>query len=81
MPVLLQVETFAEHADWVFIAGQPLIANQTPIDYSSVPYANDLIEGYFDDNFVALVKRSADEDPKWKVVELSIGATVASFVD
>lgn len=81
MPVRLKVEIFAEHAEWVFVAGQPLTAEWTQIDYSGTPYAKDLSEGYFDDNFVALVKGSANEHAKWRVVELSIGATDAPFVD
>lgn len=81
MPVSLEVETFRQDGDWAFVAGRPLSADRTPIDYSATPYAQDLAEGYFDDNFVALVRRAANADTGWSLIELSVGATDAPFVD
>ena len=81
MPVALRVETYNHQGDWAFVTGQPLTLDREPIDYTKTPYAKDLAEGYFDDNFVALVRSEKAEGGGWVVVELSIGATDAPFVD
>jgi hypothetical protein len=81
MAVSLEVETFREHAGWAFVAGRPLTADRAPIDYARTPYARDVEEGYFDDSFAALARRAGGRDTGWSVVELSLGATDAPFVD
>lgn len=81
MAVSLAVDTSNLHGDWAFLAGRPLTPEGSPIDYSKTPYAKDVAEGYFDDNFVALVRRTDAGVGGWEIVELSIGATDAPFVD
>lgn len=80
MPVTLRVDTSNPYRDWVFLAGVPLTMQGQRIDYSQTRFAKDLAEGYFDDNFVALVRRSAPPAGGWHVIELSVGATDAPFV-
>ena len=61
--------------------GLPLTAEGRRIDYRRTPYADTVVDGAFDDNFVALVRRSSAEIEGWWLVELSIGATDAPFID
>jgi hypothetical protein len=79
--VSLAIDTLNLHGDWAFLAGRPLTPEGSPIDYSKTPYAKDVAEGFFDDNFVALVRRTHAGVGGWEVVELSVGATDAPFVD
>ena len=81
MPEMLDVEMARPHEDWMFLAGRPLTAEGRPIDYTRTPYAQDLAEGFFDDNFSALVRRRVQAAGGWDVVELSLGATDAPFID
>lgn len=81
MPVMLDVQMARPHEDWMFLAGRPLSADGRPIDYTRTPYAQDLAEGFFDDNFSALVRRRVQSGGGWDVVELSLGATDAPFID
>ena len=81
MPVMLDVQLARRHQDWMFLAGRPLSADGRPIDYTRTPYAQDLAEGVFDDNFSALVRRHGQDGRGWQVVELSLGATDAPFID
>jgi hypothetical protein len=81
MPVTLDVQTATAYRDWVFLAGRPLAGDGRPIDYTRTPFAPDLADGVFDDQFSALVRHRAAPGAGWGVVELSIGATDAPFVD
>lgn len=81
MPVTLEVQTARLHGDWKFLAGRPLTPDGRPINYSRTLFAQDLVEGLFDDQFSALVRRDAQAGGGWQVVELSIGATDAPFID
>lgn len=79
MPVSLKIEVSSRHPGWAFLAGQPLTTRGLPIDYSHTRYAKDLAEGFFDDNFAALLQQS-DTVGTWSTAELSLGATDAPFV-
>lgn len=81
MPVTLEVETAGSHEDWRFLAGRPLTPDGRPIDYARTPLAPDLAESLLDDQFSALVRRDGEAGRGWQVVELSIGATDAPFID
>ena len=80
-PVTLDVRTARSHEDWMFLAGRPLTGDGRPIDYRRTSFAQDLAEGVFDDNFSTLVRHDAQAGRGWQVVELSIGATDAPFID
>lgn len=81
MPVTLDVQTARAHRDWMFLAGRPLTGDGRPIDYTRTPFAPDVTDGLFDDQFSALVRRDAQAGGGWAVVELSLGATDAPFID
>lgn len=81
MPVSLRVQLLNEHDGWVFLSGLPLTAERERIDYTGTVYAREIAEGYFDDHFMALLRRSANTAEGWRLLELSIGATDAPFVD
>ena len=80
MPVMLDVQMARAYEDWMFLAGRPLTEGGRPIDYTRTPFAQDVAEGVFDDNFSALVRRDAQGGRGWQVVELSLGATDAPFI-
>lgn len=80
MEVSLHVETFRQNDEWAFVSGLPLTTAGKPIDYSQTKFANAIREGYFDDGFLALVKRISKSVDDWELVTLSLGATDAPFV-
>lgn len=80
MAVSLQVETFRQNDEWTFLAGLPLTAAGKTIDYSQTKFADDVVEGFFDDGFVALLQRKTKGVDDWALVALSLGATDAPFV-
>ncbi|MCP5238198.1 MAG: hypothetical protein H6945_20920 [Zoogloeaceae bacterium] len=79
MPVSLRVEQERRYGAWAYLSGRPLTADGAPIDYSATPFAEDMAEGFLDDNFVALLHFDAIRG--WSITELALGATDAPFVD
>lgn len=79
-PVSLQIDTRREIKPWIFLTGLPLNKDGSRIDYSKTRFADDLRQGFFDDNFLALVK-SSDNGSNWSLTAFSLGATDAPFVD
>lgn len=80
MTVTLKVETFRQDKEWAFVTGLPLTANGERIDYTQTVYADDVHDGYFDDGFIALVRKRQQRCGGWSVTALSLGATDAPFV-
>ena len=81
MEVSLKIETFRQNDQWAFLSGLPLTLEGKPIDYSQTRFSVDVREGYFDDGFLALMKRKTQNVDDWTLVILSLGATDAPFVD
>ena len=80
IPVSLSVQTARAYRDWVFLAGRPLTAEGGRIDYRVTDLAQAVVDGEFDDHFVALTRRLPSPRVAWRVVELALGATDAPFV-
>ena len=76
-PVIFKISYLAVEKGWAFTYGQPLRANGKHIDYKITPYAKALADGFFDDNFSALLRYRSRA---WTVVRYDIGATDVSWL-
>ena len=72
------VENFKVQGNWAFIGGSPQNNNGAQPDYSTTKYAALVESGAFDNNFFALLKKTAG---KWKVATYAIGCTDVCFTD
>ena len=70
--IVFVAENFRVQGNWAFIGGIPQGANGGSPDYSRTRYADARDSGAFDNNFFALLKKTAG---KWKVVTYAIGCT------
>ena len=57
---------------WAFIQGEPLTLKLVQPDYAGTPYQKAVDADAFDNNYQALLKKTAG---KWKVVAYQIGCT------
>lgn len=57
---------------WAFLNGEPLNIKYAKPDYANTPYQKAIDDGAFDNNYQALLKKTAG---KWKVVVYMIGCT------
>ena len=62
--IVFVAENFNVSGNWAFLGGQPQSPAGGQPDYSRTEYAEAKREGMFDNNFFAILKRSAG---KWKV--------------
>lgn len=70
--VQFDIQTIKAQGNWAFINGAPQnMAGELP-DYSKTEYQEAITEGFFDNNFQALLKKTGG---KWKVVTYAIGCT------
>lgn len=76
--VVFVTENFNVYGNWAFIGGTPQSANGGAPDYSRTQYADAQESGAFDNNFFALLKKTAG---KWKVVTYAIGCTDVCYAD
>ena len=65
---------------WRFLTGHPISPSGQRIDIANTPFSDDYAEGYFDDQFIALVRRDSDSDTG-QLIEFDYGATDAPFID
>ena len=76
--IVFAADTFNVSGNWTFIYG----AMQTPEggqpDFSRTKYAEAKREGFFDNNFQAILKKAG---AKWTVVKYQIGCTDVCYVD
>ncbi len=79
LEVLFKVIDLRTDGEWSFLHARPLTPDYKPIHYSLTPFANEAREGVLEDRLFALVRNEPGEG--WRVVELSIGATDAPFID
>lgn len=78
--VSLEIRDRRQIDNWLFISGAPRTINGEEIDYSQTAFAEDIAEGYFDDNFLALLKTdNVNSASSWTLLTLSLGATDAPF--
>lgn len=77
-PVFIDVDKLRRDERWAFVTAVSLTADREPIDYSRTKFAHDVADGVFDDWLCALLQ---NDEGRWTVVALEIGATDAPFVD
>jgi hypothetical protein len=76
--VVFVTENFKVQGPWAFVSGTPRGANGGSPDYSGTQYEEAKKEGFFDNNFFALLKKT---NGKWKVTTVAIGCTDVCFSD
>jgi len=76
--VLFKVETLRTDGYWAFLSAVPVTASLADIDYTKTKFAQQYEQGMFDNVVTVLLKKN---DVRWQVIEYSIGATDAAFVD
>jgi hypothetical protein len=76
--IVFVADNFNVYGNWAFVGGSPQSVNGGAPDYSRTQYADAKESGAFDNNFFALLKRTAG---KWKVVTYAIGCTDVCYAD
>ena len=76
--VVFVAENFKVQGSWAFVSGTPQNASGERPDYSRTKYADAVDSGAFDNNFFALLKKTAG---KWKVSTYAIGCTDVCYAD
>ena len=76
--VIFVIDNFKVQGSWAFVSGTPQNANGGDPDYSRTQYADQLDSGAFDNNFFAILKKTAG---KWKVINYAIGCTDVCYAD
>ena len=76
--VVFVAENFKVQGNWAFIGGTPQNSSGGEPDYRRTQYADAVESGAFDNNFFALLKKTAG---KWKVTTYAIGCTDVCYTD
>jgi len=76
--VVFVAENFKVQGSWAFVSGRPQNTGGGSPDYSRTEYADAVDSGAFDNNFFALLKKTAG---KWKVSTYAIGCTDVCYAD
>lgn len=76
--VVFVADSFKVQGSWAFVSGTPQNAGGGSPDYSRTKYADAMDSGAFDNNFFALLRKTAG---KWKVTTYSIGCTDVCYAD
>ena len=76
--VVFTTDSFKVSGNWAFVSGSPQTPDGGRPDYSRSKYRTAVDAGAFDNNFFALVKRTAG---KWKTVAVEIGCTDVCFME
>lgn len=76
--IVFVADNFNVFGNWAFIGGTPQSVTGGAPDYSRTQYADAQESGAFDNNFFALLKKTAG---KWKVVTYAIGCTDVCYAD
>lgn len=77
--VLFKVETLRTEGNWAFLSVVPVTPSLTEIDYTKTKFAQQFAQGMFDNIVLALLHKK--DGGRWQIIEYSIGATDATFVD
>ena len=77
-PVIFVTDNFQVQGAWAFVSGTPQSPNGGAPNYKGTKYAEAENEGAFDNNFFALLKKTAG---KWKVTTYAIGCTDVCYTD
>lgn len=76
--VQFTIKNFKMTETWAFINGEPLNLKSVKPDYAATPYQKAINAGAFENNYQALLKKTAG---KWKVVTYLIGCTDVCWLD
>ncbi|MGQ0542882.1 MAG: hypothetical protein ACT4O9_13670 [Blastocatellia bacterium] len=76
--IVFVADNFRVQGNWAFVGGTPQNANGESPDYSRTKYAEAVESGAFDNNFFALLRKTAG---KWKVRTYAIGCTDVCYAD
>jgi hypothetical protein len=76
--IVFVADNFKVQGNFAFVGGTPQGANGAEPDYSKTRYADAVESGAFDNNFFALLKKTAG---KWKVTTYAIGCTDVCYTD
>lgn len=76
--IVFAADNFNVQGNWAFLGGTPQTPDGGMPDYSGTPYAEAREAGAFDNNFFALLRKTAG---RWKVVKYAIGCTDVCYAD
>ena len=76
--IVFAAEHFNVAGNWAFLGGDPQSASGGQPNYRGTPYQRAKDADMFDNNFFALLKKTAG---KWKVVTYAIGCTDVCYAD
>ena len=77
-PIVFVTDNFKVQGSWAFVSGTPQSPSGGAPNYAGTKYAEAENEGAFDNNFFALLKKTAG---KWKVTTYAIGCTDVCYTD
>lgn len=75
--IQFSIDHFKVQGNWAFVFGEPQNTTGGEPNYQITPYADEVKEGIFDNNFQALLKKT---NGKWKVVASAIGCTDVCWI-
>lgn len=76
--IFFNAEHFNVSGNWAFLGGDPQTASGERPNYRGTRYQSAIDSDAFDNNFFAILKKSAG---KWKVVTYAIGCTDVCYAD
>ena len=76
--IVFAADTFNVSGNWTFIYGTMQSSEGSQPDFSRTKYAEAQREGFFDNNFQALLKKAAG---KWTVIKYQIGCTDVCYTE
>ena len=77
-PIVFVTDNFKVQGAWSFVSGTPLAQGGGAPNYKGTKYAEAQKQGFFDNNFFALLKKTAG---KWKVMTYAIGCTDVCYTE
>jgi hypothetical protein len=77
-PIVFATDNFKVQGTWAFVSGTPQSPSGGPPNYKGTKYAEAQREGFFDNNFFALLKKTAG---KWNVSIYAIGCTDVCYTE
>jgi len=76
--VVFVADNFKVQGNFAFVSGTPQNSSGEDPDYARTKYADQVDSGAFDNNFFALLKKTAG---KWRVTHYLIGCTDVCYAD
>ena len=76
--VVFVADNFRVQGNFAFVSGTPQNSTGGDPDYARTKYAEQVDSGAFDNNFFALLKKTAG---KWRVTHYAIGCTDVCYAD